>query len=232
MSLSLISNATAIAKGGKVPFQAIGGVEPYLYSVMAGGVGGTINPSGIYSSPTQYGIDTIKVVDASLAEATKQIMVLAPIGLIAEIIQRQMGLPQSRVWIFDQKFKEPTDYDLFIVLQELSLKPFGSSVVGDLQWASFQSTMSIDIKSRNTSAMYQKEEVVMALKSTYSEQQQELNSFSIASIPSAFVNLSQVDGMAIPYQYNITFNVLYSMQLSKVAPYYDSFEDVEILTNE
>lgn len=238
MSLALISNATAIAKKCKVPFQGTGGTEPYVYSVVPGGIGGTINAStGVYTAPSTYkvGVDTIKVIDDDAAEATKTIMVLEPIGLVCEIIQRQLGLSQNRVRVFDQKFSEPTDYDMFVVVQELGVKAFGSSIREidgeSYQFANFQSILSIDVKSRSDEAMYRKEEVVMALKSVYSEQQQELNSFQLASIPFAFVNLSNIDGAAIPYQYNISVNLLYAKNLEQSVPYYDTFEDVEIFTN-
>lgn len=236
MSLSLISNATAITKNAKVPFQGIGGVSPYTYSVVAGGAGGTINSStGLYTAPNGYGQDTIKVVDGAAVEATKTINVLAPIGLVCDIIQKELGLANGRVWIFDQKIFEPKDYGMFVVVQELGCKVFGNSIKeynGVVsQCTNVQSILSIDAISRDTSAMYRKEEIIMALQSVYSEQQQELNSFKLAFIPFGFVNLSNIDGAAIPYRYNISVNLLYSAMKNKAVDYYDTFEDVEILTN-
>ena len=60
--IDLKSYYTNVGMGVKVPFGASGGTEPYTFSVVAGGVGGTIDANGVYTSPYAVGIVTILVV--------------------------------------------------------------------------------------------------------------------------------------------------------------------------
>jgi hypothetical protein len=93
-------------------------------------------------------------------------------------------------------------------------------------------TLSIDIISRSNEALLRKEEILLALNSQYAESQQELNSFFIGTLPAGgqFVNLSYVDGAAIPYRYNISINIQYFVTTLKASPYYTDFQDPEITT--
>lgn len=235
MPLSLSSNYTAMKNGGlTIPFQASGGTEPYVYSVNVGGVGGTISSTGIYTSPIgSFGNDVVKVTDALLAESTKTIRVLPPIGLLADILQNQLNLDDDQVWIFNQKINQPKNYDLFLVLNEISCKPFSNvSRETDGQTKSFTNFLSmidINIQSRGPSAMYRKEEVILALMSVYSRQQQELNSFSIGRISTNFISLSNLDGSAIPYRYVISMMMQYAVSSTKNVEFYNDFPDVELL---
>ena len=61
MALVLLQNLTNIGLRQSTVFQADGGVAPYVYSVEAGGVGGTIgSSSGTYIAPSDSGYDTIR----------------------------------------------------------------------------------------------------------------------------------------------------------------------------
>jgi hypothetical protein len=93
-------------------------------------------------------------------------------------------------------------------------------------------TLSIDIISRSTQALLRKEEVLMALNSNYSEYQQEANSFYIGRLPvgAQFVNLSQIDGAAIPYRFNISINMQYFSRRIKPVDYFDEFSEVAVTT--
>lgn len=241
--LALSQNLTMIMLGNQTPFFADGGVQPYTFTVEAGGAGGSIDSvTGIYTAPNSvdYSVpqapsfDTIMVTDAVAATATTTINVGNAYQLVCDIIQSQMNLP-GRVWLWDQKIDEPTDQRCYVVVQNFMNKPFGNTSEFDadgneIQHVNMYANLSIDIKSRGPEARDRKEEVLMALASTYSQQQQTANSFLIAKIPNAFVDLSQLDASAIPYRFNISVAIQYVVTKSTAIPYFDTFADAVVTT--
>lgn len=236
MSLSLIQNSHAIVPLNTARFLGKNGVEPYTYSVIPGGAGGTIDAStGVYTAPSGYGSDTIQVEDDIGATATAPIMVGSALLLLCDIIKTEMGLDDEQVYLWNSKWFIPKDSRLYIPVGILNCKPFantnfqdgaGSDLVSQ-QSTNFAAQITIDILSRNLDAVNRKEEVLMALKSNYAEFQQTLNGFFIAPIPLTFVNLTKEDGAAILYRFNITVNMQYAIRKSTDVPYYDDFSHAE-----
>jgi hypothetical protein len=247
VSLSLSQSLTAIKAGITASFQGLGGTEPYVYTILTSGAGGTIDPdTGIYTAPViaqsnpRLAYDTIQVEDADLNTATARILVGTPLLLFCEIIQREMNLAEGRVFLWDQKKFQPTDSGLYVIVSELNPKPFASNVKpGSDGWSTavqivnMLSTLSLDIISRGPEARDRKEEIIMAFNSIYAQQQQEINSFYIGKIPpgARFSNLSIVDGAAIPYRFNISVNIQYFVTKTKSVPYFDTFEDAAVTTD-
>lgn len=241
--LALSPSSSAITFGITKSLLASGGVAPYAYSVLPGGAGGLIDQNGYYGAPPYPNenpsktFDTIQVEDSNGDTATAIVLVCNVGQLLCNIISTEMGLDSSRVYLWDQKIKEPTDFALWIVVGELACKPFGNNRRQEqsddgfesFQYTNFMTTFSIDIFSRGPAARDRKEEVIMSLMSYYAESQQEANSFKIAKLPIGFVNLSQVDGAAIPYRFNLSFNVSYVVKKTKSVPYFDQFVSPEIL---
>lgn len=63
---ALQPSAPKVAPGQSLQFQAVFGAAPYAYSVIAGGSGGTISASGLYTAPNlAAGADTIQATDAN-----------------------------------------------------------------------------------------------------------------------------------------------------------------------
>lgn len=226
MSLTLTQTLTAVAPGITSSFGASGGTGgPYTYSVVGGGAGGSINSSGIYTAPAALStnpaqlFDTIQAVDSLGNMGSAKIFVGDALLLVCDIIQNQMGLPQGRVYLWDQKIMEPKDQNLFVVVSVLNCKPYGNTKTPVGSSGGFQSqqsvnmaaTLQIDVQSRGIAALRQKEAVLLAIKSDYAEQQMNANGFFIAPLPpgSQFVNLSSQDGAAIPYRFTISIVVHY-----------------------
>lgn len=244
MSLTLRANTQAIAPRVSTSFAAQGGTEPYVYSVLPGGAGGTINSStGKYTAPVavsddpKKAYDTVRVTDDDGATADLQILVGTPLQLVCDIIKNYMELDADQVYLWDQKVNIPKDSKLYIAVGIASCKPFGSSKsfassdgLEAVQSVNMLARLDINILSRGPAARDRKEEIVLAIGSVYAEQQQELNSFSIGKLPVGFVNLSQDDGAAIPYRFAISVNVQYAFTKSKEAPYFDDFSEVEVTT--
>lgn len=238
MPLTLSQSYTAIGPGLTSSFQGVGGTGPYTYAVAAGGAGGTVASNGVYTAPAsaptdpRFVYDTVRVTDSAAATATAQILIGLPLLLFCEIIQRELDLANGRVYLWDQKIMQPTDSGLYVAVSVPYCKPFANvnrqSVSGEEseQFVSMLATLDIDIISRGPAARDRKEEVILALASTYAEQQQEANSFYVGRLPanSRFTNLSLVDGAAIPYRYKISVNMQYAYKKTQALPYIDTFE--------
>lgn len=236
--MNILYNTLAMASSTKQYFQATGGVEPYVYSVKSGGVMGTINPStGQYTAPpTNLGNDTIVATDDNGDTAELEIMVASPLGLFCEIIQNQLQLSDGQVVIWDQKWDVPNDEKMYVVVSILSERIFGAGNKFDADGnsvisANCNATLNINIQSRSLQALRRREEIPLALVSNYAESQQEANSFKIGKVPGSFVNLSQVDGPAIPYTFNISVNLQYFVKKTTAVPYFDQFQDPTVLTD-
>ncbi len=229
-----------MSPGLTASFLASGGNPPYVYSLVSGGAGGSINSStGIYTAPAvenadpALSVDTILVTDDDAETATLPMLITSPLGLVCDILQKELGLAPGRVYFWDQKKTEPNDSSLYVVVSVLSAKPFANTIRYDgsgadldaVQSINMLATLSIDIKSRSNEALRRKEEVLMALASNYARSQQEKNSFFIGKLPPGgqFVNLSIADGPAIPYRFNISVNMQYFVRKLKAVPYFDNF---------
>jgi hypothetical protein len=251
MSLSVAQTLTAVAVNLTSSFSGVGGTPPYTYSVRPLGAGGTIDSDGTYTAPSVvnaglYGppkqiYDTIQVIDSTGAIATAQILVGDALLLFCDIIQNQLGLKNGRVYLWDQKINQPDDAGLYVAVQVLSCKPFGNSNIPDGsggglvsgQSVNMYAQLQVDIISRNTEARDRKEEVIMALVSDYARQQMAANSFYIGSLPpgAQFVNLSDPDGAAIPYRFNISVSLQYFFVKNQAVPYFDQFATPQVVTN-
>ena len=241
--ITIAQTKTAVGPNIVASFLASGGTGPYTYSVLAGGAGGSINAStGLYTAPAQVGstpatlYDTIEATDSLSATATAKILVGSPILLFADIIQTIMGLDSNHIYLWDQKIFQPTDSGLYVILSVPSVKPFGSTKEYDgngnaIQHLNVAATVDIDIISRGPAARDQKEQVLMALNSDYSETQQEGNGFFIAKISTNFIDLSGIDGAAIPYRYRISAHIQYATTVSQATPYFNTFSQASIATN-
>lgn len=241
MSLSLLQTATAMNTNLTLPFSAVGGTEPYVYSVVPGGAGGSINSStGLYLSPDVTGSDTIKVIDALSAEATADILVCDPIELFCDVLKHEMGLSDDQVYLYNQKFVTPNDSRIYLIVGFLMSKPFSNSLRFDgsvsglntIQSTNISSTLNIDIFSRGPTARTRIGELIMALQSEYSQSQQFLNGFRIYPISTRFHNLSYLDGSAIPFRFNLNVNIQYFVSKTIPVEYYDSFSDPDIAVNQ
>lgn len=240
MALGLTASYTAISPNLNSSFLATGGTGPYVYSILRGGsAGGSIDASsGLYTAGMVYGNDTILVTDSTTPkplQSTLDILVGTPLQLVCDIIQTYMGLSQGRVYVYNTKLNLPTDSGLYIAVGIRDCKPFGNSTVTyngvATQAINMLARLDINVMSRSIDALNMKEQVLLAFNSIYAEQQMELNSFFIAPISVGFVNLSQIDGSAIPYRFVITSQLQYFVSPTMNIPYMDTFVPAKIVTN-
>lgn len=249
MSISLAQTLSAIGPSLTSSFQGVGGVAPYTYAVLPGGAGGTIATNGVYTAPAalnsdpKKSSDTVRVTDSTAATATASIIVGNALLLFCDILAHELTLTPDRVRLWDQKLFEPTDSGLFIAVSVPVCQAFGAgnvsvSVPGggqnQVQTVNMCATLDVNIISRGPEARDRKEEVILAFSSQYSEQQQNANSFSIGRLPpnSQFVNLSVIDGAAIPYRYNISVKMQYFVTKIQASQYFNKFNNAQLFTND
>lgn len=240
MSLALLPTSPRVILRGAQPFSASGGTEPYTFSVLPGGAGGSINAStGLYSAPAVSGSDTIQVIDDMGAKKTATITVLSVLQMFCDVLQTYLDLDDDQVYLWDQKINIPTDQRLYIAVAVLMVKPFGNTRLmvpsgGGLveqNSGNFYAEVDVNILSRGPEARDRKEEVILALNSLYSQQQQQANGFLISTLSHSFLNLSEIDGAAIPYRFNIRVALQYQITKTQSADYYDTFLAPSVITD-
>jgi len=240
--------ARALGPGRTASFSAAGGVTPYVWSIAPGGAGGAIDSNtGVYTAPSVLTSDPAKAydliiaTDSSLDQSQSRILVGDPLKLFCEIIQSEMGLADGRVYLFDQKIPQPKDSGIYIAVSVLSDRPFGNTNraqdngggLESQQYVSTVATLGLDIISKSTEALDRRMDVILAIGSTYSQQQQEANAFYISKLPAGrrFVNLSAADGAAIPYRFHIDVNIQYSYSKNTSIAYFDDFSNDETINS-
>lgn len=154
-----------------------------------------------------------------------------PIKLICDILQKQLDLSKEQVWIYNQKRDIPNDFNMYIVVDYQGQRIIGSvrrekpTETGLVEYQSLHSlaVIRLDLFSRGNAARVNKDLVIMALNSTYSQQVQEANGFSIARNSFQVTNTSMAEGTAELNRYSISFNVTYMSETTKSIDYFDTF---------
>jgi hypothetical protein len=238
MSLSLAVSSTIMTPGNKIRLEASGGTVPYTYSLAPDGDGGSILTGGYYQASLSLikGYQTIIVTDNLGATAEKTIYILSQPQLLCQIIKTFMGLSDDQVYLYNQKFDYPKDNRIYVAVKIQTIKPFGSSskYYGTYEELStnVMASLSIDIMSKSMEALTRKEEVILALRSQISQRIQVDNSFKVGELPTSFTDLSQIEGSAIPYRFNISVNMHYALMVTKNTDYYENFEEIDLEFNE
>lgn len=136
--------------------------------------------------------------------------------IIVNIIKLEMNLPNDQVWIRNQNVVIPGDNKLYVVVGMAGSIPMSNSVYMEQrgidpdfeQWQITQVTqresVQIDIISRSNDALTRNWEIVAAMQSFYSQQQQELNNFKIFRAPLNFIDGSYAEGSSQLNRYIIT----------------------------
>jgi hypothetical protein len=166
------------------------------------------------------------------------------IKVIADIIQTELEMDEGKVMIYNQKYNIPSDDGLYIVLQYLGSKAIGNNNyavattegMNEIQEAATADLIQIDIMSPekadgSNEARARKNEVVMALKSMYAQQQAEKYGISISNIPTTWVDASGAEGTAILTRFSITITAFSITRKIKAAEYFDTFQEPEINVN-
>ncbi len=164
-----------------------------------------------------------------------------PIKIMADIIRSEMDLREDQILLAYQKFEIPKNKDLFVTLsyldtsfvsvQDESVGVDSSVGMIEYQTVTIRNIIQIDILSYGDEARTRKEEILMALRSVYSEQQQTAYNIQIARNPISFNNVSVLEETAFLNRFTIAIACTSTQQKTKVPPYFDTFDTPEVIAN-
>jgi hypothetical protein len=154
---------------------------------------------------------------------------------LREILIHELEVDETRVNIYNQKIDTELlkEEGLFIYLESIpptkvissrNTEKWNASIseYQSVQDITVQDKITIGIFSRNLDALTRKEEVVMALYSTYAQQVQEVSSFKIFRI-APIENISDLEGAARLYRFDIPVTLITWHQKIKKVDFYDQF---------
>lgn len=153
---------------------------------------------------------------------------------IVDIIQKELELDSNNVWIRSQNMTIPLDESLYVIVGCInsnyisSTNHYDSESGNEVQGVTLAEIIQIDILSKSTDALTRRWEVLTALNSFYSQQQQEANNFKIFKQPITFINTSSIEGSDNITRFTTQFvcHVCYikeKMLQSFDGDYYDDF---------
>ncbi len=147
------------------------------------------------------------------------------LDLLRTILINQMPMREDRVNIYDEKWKIPPDEEMFITLEYRNSKAISNrntfvsgSTPSEVQDVNMLENITIGIFSRNRSAMQRKEEVLMAVMSSYAQSLQEAYAFKVSRIGS-IEDLSALEATAMLKRYDVNLTV-YAWYQKVVTPGY------------
>lgn len=162
--------------------------------------------------------------------------------IIIDIIANEMAIdPARNIWVRDQNRKIPNDDGLYIIVgmvdsifmssqtylrQQATPPPVTQYEVNEV---ALSENIQIDILSRSQAAILRRWEVIAALRSIYSQQKQEENSFKIFRQPRSFINASLPEGGSQLNRFALSFPCFVWYRKEKaLSPtgnqYFDNFE--------
>lgn len=154
--------------------------------------------------------------------------------ILCDVITNELAISATRVVVYNQNWKAPTDDALFIVVKTVREKIIGSNNNFDPDTNEEVKTVSsfifldIEITSKDRSALERKEEVLMSLTSTYSRRQQEDNNTSMYRDPT-IIDLSEIDGSSALHRFRIPVIMTQIKIKRTVISPIDKFKETEII---
>ena len=154
--------------------------------------------------------------------------------LIADIITQEMELDAERVVLYAENYDPPTDEEIYVIIITRSGKmlsnvnEYDSDTSEEVQSVTTFTDIDIEITSKNRDAYERKEEVVMAINSTYAQQKQEEYSMRFFRGQS-IMDLSFIEAGSALHRYRIPISVSSVKNKRKSIDYYDQFPEEELI---
>lgn len=152
------------------------------------------------------------------------------LDVIKQIIDKEMNMPKNRVWAYNQNNDLPTDNNLFIVLHFgkrdviANNNKYRQTIQGleEIQTANIREDVMISLLSKNNDARDRAHEVLMAMRSTYSQQLQEKNHMHISTTGDVY-DASFLEGTSRINRFDVKIKVFKSYEKIKAVDYYNKF---------
>jgi len=164
---------------------------------------------------------------------------IEPIKLICDILQSEMNLASNRIATTYQNYEIPSDGVIVVVgylspsQQVANQNYFDDSTNSEVQETIFLHTIQIEIMSLapDNSARLRMAEIALALKSFYSQQQQDVNFMGIAWLQGDFIDGSYVEAASMLQRYITTCAVTALHRKVKTSQYFDIFP-IELVSDD
>lgn len=145
--------------------------------------------------------------------------------LLADVIQKSMGLTESQIWLFNQRRTIPTTTELFVSIHRDAVRVMGNNSKQSLDtvtaYQHFQAQVSIHAFSRSLDAMDRVPEILGAIRSPYSLYIQEKYGVRFSAVPTSVVDASDLEGAAMLYRTVLTIQVFSAAESTTAATYFD-----------
>ena len=159
--------------------------------------------------------------------------------VLVQLIKQQMNLTNAQVFVFNQKIPLIKDPGIFVAVQLLSEKIIGSNSSFEWNGTNYVETKSInkseliaiDIMSKDRTALDRYIEVVAALQGYHANEACLTNFMQLQILPNIHT-ISNGEGAAIPYRFEVTLRVMRVYIQTGIVPYYDhGFTPVTVITD-
>lgn len=215
--------------GKRVRFES---EDPVTLTYVEGDSTGVINGSTYHVSVSPKKPYVVLRADDGTTQKNVEIPLVPIMGVVAEIIKEYTGLSDQAITLFNNKFDIPKDNGIYLALGLQSTKYIGNnfkhkSAIGlDLvNTLNISDTLNLKLTGRDIRTIQMSHQLVMALNSDYSRQMQSLFGFKVSTIPSSMNNVSIEEGSSMIYMFNITINLMYSIEKVTSVKYYDKFNN-------
>lgn len=157
--------------------------------------------------------------------------------LICDIITNGLDIEEDRVVVYSENWDPPKDAGIYIVVSTRRGKPisnvrkYDDDTNEEVQTVVTYDFIDIDITSKDRTALDRKEEVLMALNSTYSEQVQNENNIKIFKL-GEIMDLSFIEAASALKRYRIPCIVSNIKEKRTVINYFDKFRSTQEEINE
>lgn len=158
---------------------------------------------------------------------------------LVQIIRDFVGLERDQVVVYNQNWKIPPDKRLYVTVGLLYTKPYGSvrtyeerdGALVEVINLNTQETYDLNIYAYDREALVNKDEVIMALNSTLSQQVQEQFSFKLAKLPTSLKDLSALEGSSNLYRFQADVALLRARRKENVVQYFDKYSNPSLIIN-
>lgn len=155
---------------------------------------------------------------------------MSSLDVIKQILDKEMQMPKGRVFAYNSNVDLPQDRKLFIVLHYTAKTPYSNNIryentpdgLVEHQTSNFVEDILISLMSVNNEARDRGHEVLMALKSTYSQVLQEQNRIHITT-QGDIIDKSFLEATSRLNRFDVRAKVYISYDKVTNVDYYDKF---------
>lgn len=156
---------------------------------------------------------------------------MSSLDIIKQILDKEMQMPQGRVFAYNSNVDLPQDRNLFIVLHYTAKTPYSNNVryentkdgkLVEHQISNFVEDILISLMSVNQDARDRAHEVLMALRSNYAQVLQEQNKVHITT-QGDIIDKSFLEATSRLNRFDVRAKIYVSYDKITNIDYYDKF---------